>query len=725
MKMSQVSVSRRLVLLLFVSLLLATTLQTTHAETSDQSLGDAYITHGAQGGTWVIGAGGAVVTLAIDPQRDFTLLSLMSASRQNWTVGTQADTIVTVKESSIPFGSRTDGFQYENVATSNDGHVLRLDATFMLRPANLRVTRHIAVAAGSPSFEVWTTFQSAGGGTCNISDLNALHFTIPAGTLHWLSGRQGDAGDDTRDSAFMRRQQDLSVGETLAIGAQARSSEQAVPWIAVDGPEDVFYASLMWSGSWSLTAEHQNAGLTLSWGLGSMTTAVGATPVDGPHAVFGVARGALPEASAGLRAYVTEGIRAGRPLMPLVTYNTWYTYGTTVDETTARFEIERAAQLGAEVFVVDAGWYLGADTNNMWNFDDGLGLWTADPARFPSGLRELADYARSLGLRFGLWIEPERVNLSQVADGGIDEEWLASAGGSYGSDHSALVCLAGEAGRQWVMDHLTALIDAVQPDYLKWDNNLWTNCDRPGHGHDSSDGSFAHVSALYRMLGALRERYPNLLIENSSGGGNRIDLGMLRYTDAAWMDDRTVPSAHVRHNIQGLSAVFPPAYLLSFVMDDASERLHGGPDLSLYFRSRMGGVLGLCFRGDMLSAADIEEFTREIAIYKDVRATLSVAAAALLTPQASLTASPEWDVFQASAPGNDSLVVYAYQDDIGSEKTNIKPMGLNLDASYEVTSVDVGLLGTASGADIMANGIDVIRSPGTAAHILKLNVTAR
>ena len=52
----------------------------------------------------------------------------------------------------------------------------------------------------------------------------------------------------------------------------------------------------------------------------------------------------------------------------------------------------------------------------------------------------------------------------------------------------------------------------------------------------------------------LRERYPNLLIENVSGGGNRLDFGMLRYTDAAWMDDRTAPSVHVRHNLEGLSA---------------------------------------------------------------------------------------------------------------------------------------------------------------------------
>src|SRR5437763_8841619 len=86
-------------------------------------------------------------------------------------------------------------------------------------------------------------------------------------------------------------------------------------------------------------------------------------------------------------------------------------------------------------------------------------------------------------------------------------------------------------------------------------NNMFVNCDRQGHGHGATDGNFAHVTGLYDLLTTLRQRYPDLLFENVSGGGNRLDVGMLRYTDAAWMDDRTAPSAHVRHNLEGLTAV--------------------------------------------------------------------------------------------------------------------------------------------------------------------------
>jgi alpha-galactosidase len=198
---------------------------------------------------------------------------------------------------------------------------------------------------------------------------------------------------------------------------------------------------------------------------------------------------------------------------------------------------------------------------------------------------------------------------------------------------------------------------------------------------------------------------------------------MLRFTDVAWMDDRTAPSVHVRHNVQGLSAVFPPAYLLSFVTDHDTEPLHGAPDLSLYFRSRMNGALGLCFRSDSFTESENASMAREINIYKAARATISVAAASLLTKQAEPADGPSWDVLQESTAAHDQVVLTAVQWDQGVSKINIKPTGLQAETTYAVRSVDTGLLGTATGAALMTGGIDVLQSPNSAAHILI--ITAR
>lgn len=686
--------------------------------------GDATIVHDTAAGTWTLAAGGTTLTLALDPSHDFAILSLISPSGNAWTTAAGADTFVRVGNQTMPFGSRLAGFAYQKVTIDASDRTLQLNAIFTLTSAGLRVTRHYAVVAGSPSFETWTSYAPTGAQT-TLADLNALQLSLPAGTIRWLTGLRGDSAgvpDGTAETAFTLEQHTLAVGQHFALGAESRASEQAVPWFAIDGAQDEFYAALMWSGAWSLDFDRTGESLALSFGLAPMST-VARGPVDGPHAVFGVTAGGLTQATAALRAYVLDGVRGGRPLAPLVTYNTWFAYGTEIDKVSMRGEMQRAAALGAELFVIDAGWYVGTGSAGRFDFDAGLGAWTPDPARFPDGLKPLTEYAHGLGLKFGLWVEPERVSLLLVGAPGVDEQWLAQTGESHGSDHTAQICLASDAARQWLLDRLTGLIDDVQPDYLKWDNNMFINCDRDGHGHDSTDGNFAHVNGLYGMLSTLRDRYPALLIENVSGGGNRLDIGMLRYTDAAWMDDRTAPSVHVRHNLQGLSVVFPPAYLLSFVTDHASESLHRARDLSLYFRSRMGGALGLSFRSNAFADGEKADIASEIAIYKAMRDTVSVSSAALLTRQATAHDGPAWDVLQESTATSDQVVVSAFQSDRGVRTFNAKPTALQAQTTYQVTSVDSGVLGTATGAELMTGGIDLLQSPNTAAHILI--ITAR
>ena len=230
------------------------------------------------------------------------------------------------------------------------------------------------------------------------------------------------------------------------------------------------------------------------------------------------------------------------------------------------------------------------------------------------------------------------------------------------------------------------------------------------------------MNGLYAELQALHDRYPALMIENVSGGGNRLDLGMMRYTDTAWMDDRTVPAVKVRHNVQGLSAVFPPAYLLSFVLNSTAEPLQNASDLPLAFRSRGQGALGLCFRTAGLSAADTAAIAREVVIYKSVRPTLTTAASYLLTKQAAAVNGPTWDVLQQTAASGGQVILHAVQTDRSVAKVTIKPTGLTSTAVYEVRSVDTGVLGTATGATLATLGIDVLASPTSAAHLLTLTI---
>jgi alpha-galactosidase len=659
------------------------------------------------------------LTLAIDPARDFQLLRLVSPAGEARTVTGLPDTQINVGGRTLAFGSRSAGFVLQGVTTSVRGLTVQLDATFDLPSVKLRATRHYAATSGSPTFEAWTTFTPLGS-TVTVSDLSPLVVTVVPGTLHWLNGLQGDAADTERDGAFTIQERTLEPGERFSIGATGRSSEQTVPWLAIESGRDIFYAGLLWSGAWSLNATRSTAGIDLVLGLPPMSTNLSST-VDGPHVFFGVSCGTLADASAALRLFVVRGLRQNREFNPLATYNTWFAYGVKVDEASMREEIDGAADMGAELFVLDAGWYVGAGHDGSGDYTSGLGSWQVDAARFPSGLGALRDYAHARGLKFGIWVEPERVAQSTVGRSGLAQEaWLAKNGGKLGSSDAAQLCFGSVSARQWVLDRLVALLDSVQPDYLKWDNNFWINCNRSGHVHGATDGNFAHVNGLYDVLAIIRARYPDLLIENVSGGGNRLDFGMLRYSDVGWMDDRTTPSAKVRHNIQGLTRLFPPAYLLSFVMHDAGETLHGAPDLPLIFRSRMAAILGLCFRTGEFEGEEREAVAAEIAAWKNLRGSLSAAAGALLTPQAALRNGPAWDVFQTRPSGREPTVMWAFQSDTGVPDIIARPVALRPQMMYEVRSLDVGPLGILSGAELMADGIGIVTSPYSAAHVIVL-----
>src|SRR5207247_3589641 len=108
-------------------------------------------------------------------------------------------------------------------------------------------------------------------------------------------------------------------------------------------------------------------------------TVLATDSIDGPHVVFGAVVGGLPQATSALRSYVLKGIRNGRPLTPLVTYNTWFAYGTAIDEANMRGEMRDVAALGTELFVLDAGWYAGAGASGLFDFESGLGNWEPDP----------------------------------------------------------------------------------------------------------------------------------------------------------------------------------------------------------------------------------------------------------------------------------------------------------------------------------------------------------
>jgi len=670
-------------------------------------------------------------------------------SGRDWQRGTSPDAAVRINGQLVTIGSSSTPFQRAEAREWSGG--ARLDLAYRFN--RIDITRSYVCYPDSAVIEMWTTFRQTGSDTTTLSDLTSYNLSVQNGTLHWISGLQTP---DETSTPFNRLYGDLDDGQTFDLGSDRRASEQSLPWFSISSEGEEFFGSILWSGSWRFQIERRGDTVNLHLGLPPFDTSLAAgASLETPHAIFGVTGPTATDPSIALRGFIDRGLRHGRLLNASVAYNTWYSKGTFVDEPSMLAEMEVAAGIGVELFVIDAGWWLGANQNDFADFGMNWGNWQVDPDRFPSGLRALSDRAHELGMWFGVWVEPERVDRVTVGRPGLAQErFLASDGRSdpvpidmpvnpisgrrraqprvpipganpiQPNDQtvSAQICLADPAARQWVLAKLVAFVEEVHPDYLKWDNNLWVNCSRAGHGHGTGDANFLHHRALGNVLDELRARFPDLEIENCSSGGNRLSLDMLAHTDSAWMDDRTGPAARVRHGLEGLLTFLPPHYLLSFAttIPEGIDEWHFG-DAAYVFRSRMLGMPGLSWPLSTMDDTAIGDAARQVAVYKRLRPYQQRGSALLLSNQVQPGEPGTWDAVEFLLPGGKDAAVVAYNSFDSPPIALLRVRGLRPDDVYHVESVDAGFLGDATGRELMERGIELQTAEVALGHVIFLH----
>lgn len=683
---------------------------------------DAFVFTDSAAGEWTIG--NAAITYGLTIGRDGTLRvrGLRRAGAADpVTFAVVPDGAATIAGERIRIGESGSGFVVDRVDAAAGTHFVSLAVRAVSGERGIIATRHYRVYPGVPAVELWTTFESGTSAPRTLQDLNGFETLLAPGSIAYVGGL--DVGD-ADGGPFARRVRVLDDGEHLAIGAPTMSTEATLPFFVVaDGWHRVF-GGIVWSGAWSAVLARDGNALQVSVGLPPMSAiARPGHPVEGPHAFLGVVPDMPGAETEALSQFVHAG-RAGRPFPAATTFNSWFVFGVQIDEAVITESMARAAQVGVELYQVDAGWYPQPRPRHAFDFSDGLGSWEVDAARFPNGLAALGDYARARGMKFGIWVEPERVALSTVGRAGMAEEaFLARQDGAYqpGTANSdatdAQICLAHPSAKAWVQARLFAFLDEVRPDNLKWDFNRWVHCTRADHDHPADGGNYEHTRALYDILAAVRARYPELTIENCSGGGHRLDFAMARLTDTAWMDDRSAPAAHVRGNLHGLLQAFPAPYLFSYVMPHASEALHGASDLPLLVRSRMPGVVGVAARLDELSEGEQNVLHQELELAKRLRPLQAAAITYVLTPQRP--AAGEWEVVQQVDPATGLIHVFAYSDR-NAPPLRVKLLGLRPDAIYELRSADRGVIGRLAGADLLAGGFEIRAAPESAAQVLVL-----
>lgn len=562
-----------------------------------------------------------------------------------------------------------------------------------------------------------------------ISNLQPLGITASTlgrqPDLLWVCG-SGDSqisvpnADGTSYSIL--RSERLRLGECMDLASGCRSAEDALPWFAILGESSAVFGGVVWSGRWRI--ELRRADDESLWIRGGAVGNVHALSpgghITGAASFVGLCRNDPNEVAQRTASMANDCLAPARPSdFPWTQYNTWFAYGVDFDESILRQEVMEAREIGLEVFVVDAGWYRG-DRLEGHKFSAGIGDWREDSRRFPSGLRSFAKYVRSLGMRFGLWIEPERVALRTEREGGWRSEWLAEKAGKPVHAHwtdveggMGCLCLGHPDARLWLKGELERLILEYDLDWLKWDSNFWVACDCPHHGHGSGDGEHFQVQGLYDVIDSLRAGHPSLVIENCAAGGYRLDYGLLRRTRCGWVSDFSAPAWRVRAHFAGASMAFPAWYLNSWVIDSADEPLNdlSRSDLDTVFRSRMLGAFGVSSRASLWSLEVKDAARRALTAYRSLRPLICNASLFRVMP------ARLWEVYQYWDRASGCGAVLCFRDLNANSDALISILGVEGERSYSVTAIDAATNQVASGALLQA-GVWVRLRPDQTSEIL-------
>jgi len=456
------------------------------------------------------------------------------------------------------------------------------------------------------------------------------------------------------------------------------------------------FCGMEWSGGWHITFAKEGDGRSsLSAGikLGGLSLAPGET-LKLPNVHLGFFRGGSEGGTNALRKYLYQYVcppYQAQRLLPRVSYDHWFGIANNLSIDILKRQAKRAAELGVEVFVLDAAWFSGG-------FHPGVGNWNdVDREKFPHGLEPLAEHVRSLGMDFGLWFEIERAHEGTQA---LREhpEFFISLPSHFKGKRPVHLNLARRDAQDWVIETIGNWIKRLDLRWSRWDYNI-----EPQPFWDAVDPSgkiqFQYMEGLYRVLDTLMSKYPNWMVEACASGGRRIDIGTMKRAHTIWFSDDTTAASNCRY-MQARANRFLPGHLLNSSVAVGWEAGDAGfNDTSVL--SRMLGKLA--FDGDIASwsptlAKRMAKWSNE---FKEIRHLLVQDFYQLLPIP---TTADDCDAVQFVSYLGDEAVVFVFSG-VSGGTVRLQLRGLDQKGNYEVSC---GLGGSASnytGSALMDEGL--------------------
>lgn len=428
----------------------------------------------------------------------------------------------------------------------------------------------------------------------------------------------------------MMEREPVKRGVKVFDSKRGSSSHQMNPFLALVSPETTEYAgeavgfSLVYSGSHQMLLERDPYGQTrVQLGINEFGFEWRLDPgacFQTPEVNIVYSANGTMEMSQAFHALYRERLARGtfrdadRPIL----INNWEATYFDFDEAKIKSIVDESAALGIELFVLDDGWFGRRDDDYT-----SLGDWFEYEQKIPNGLKGLADYIHTKGMKFGLWFEPEMISreselFKQHPDWAIQ---IPGRGLSKGRDQYVLDFSRKEV-RDNIVQQMTEVLDRVPIDYLKWDFNRNVTEVFSTSLPSDRQGEVLHryVLGLYEVLETITSRYPNILFESCSGGGGRFDPGMLYYMPQTWTSDNT--DAIARLKIQhGTSMVYPVSSMGAHVSAVPNHQTHRETSLEMRGNVAMAGVFGYELDVTEMSEDEKAIVKQQVAFYQEHRRT--------------------------------------------------------------------------------------------------------
>lgn len=506
------------------------------------------------------------------------------------------------------------------------------------------------------------------------------------------------------------RQTFLTEGKKVMESRRGTTSPHANPWFAIDNgkaDEDygsVWFGALAWSGNWKMVFELSSFGqLKITGGINDFDFSWHLKPnctFTTPVFTAGYTENGFGSASRLMHSYQLKHILPKEHASEFrkVIYNSWEATYFNVNAENQRSLAEKAASIGVEVFVIDDGWFGERNSDRA-----GLGDWFVNRNKFPDGLAPLIKTVNELGMDFGIWVEPEMVN----PDSKLYREhpdWVYHFPGLPRTEarNQLVLNLARDDVKQYIYNFMDKLLGENNIKFIKWDMNR--HFTEPGWPEAAAEEQkeiwVRHTLSIYEIVERLKAKYPSVVFESCSGGGGRVDLGILRRMDEFWPSDNT--DAFDRLKIQeGFAYAYLPKAMVAWVTDSPNWLNGRKLPLTYRFHSAMMGTLGIGGNLNHWSEEELKTAKEMISLYKEIRPIVQEGNLyRLLSPRTNEVAAVEY----TAKDGSEALVfafLHSSQFGVGSKTLYLK--GLESKALYKVEGSD----GLTSGAALMKKGLEV------------------